>query len=91
MARVMPMPVTVWKTSEPVTVAAHGKVVRKYEVPATFAAQINEARKPVAQKAKGPMLSATRTTFGVHFAVPQAAAAQAPAAQAQAPQLAKAF
>jgi hypothetical protein len=44
MARVAPRPTTVWSTTEPVTVAAHATVTRRYEIPVAIATQIGAAR-----------------------------------------------
>ena len=44
MARAAPMPTTVWSTTEPVIVAAHATVTRRYEIPVAIATQIGAAR-----------------------------------------------
>jgi hypothetical protein len=44
-ARVGPMPTAVWKKKEKVTVAAGGKVMRRYDVPGPLAAKIAAATK----------------------------------------------
>ncbi len=44
MARAAPMPTTVWSTTEPVNVPAHGTVTRRYEIPVAIATQIGAAR-----------------------------------------------
>lgn len=76
-ARVGPMPTSMWKKKEKVTVAAGAKVGRRYEVPPALAARITRAANEEAAVAKAMekgtyQMPARTTTFAIAFRGPWA-------------------
>lgn len=68
MGRSRPMPAVVWETKDVVSVAAHGKTVKRYEIPATYAAQLTATAQEQAKQgsAQGdPVAARPITTFAV--------------------------
>lgn len=80
MARVAPMPQTIWNQTDTVTLAAHQQIVRRYDVPASIASQVTTAKTQDAAQAKQPPQMRARVAFTVAIRQPSA-----PAAQPQAP------
>ena len=74
MARVMPVPQTAWSTTEQVTLAAHQKITKRYEVPAALASQIAASMKPAPQNGPPSVdMSRTTTRYAVLFKSPATA------------------
>ena len=73
MARVRPTPQMVFSANDAISVAAHGKLVKKYEIPAPLAAQLTSSGSSGGSAAPVPSPSAngtvripmTTTSFGV--------------------------
>lgn len=61
MGRSRPMPSVVWETKDVVSVAAHGKTVKRYEIPAAYAAQLTASAQPQGD----PAAARPITTFAV--------------------------
>jgi hypothetical protein len=78
MARVGPRPTVMWRKKEKLTVAAHGKTTRRYDVPASLAgymttvAKADDAwRKPM-ERGEDYKMPKLMTTFAVQFKGPWA-------------------
>jgi len=67
MVRAAPMPTTVWSTTEPVTVAAHATITRRYEIPVAIATQIGAARAQAKAPVRTKGMPAPIVSFAVAF------------------------
>jgi hypothetical protein len=80
MSRAAPFPTTVWSTTEPVTVAAHATVTRRYEIPVAIATQIGAARALAKAPIRAKGMPAPVVSFAVAFDRKAVQPAQAPLA-----------
>jgi hypothetical protein len=78
MARVGPRPTVMWRKKDKLTVAAHGKTTRRYDVPASLAGYMTQVEKadeawriPM-ERGEDYTMPTLRTTFAVQFKGPWA-------------------